>query len=170
MENIFELTPWSYLQTNWKRGLKISLVCLACHLSLLNLLVFLLFLKIVTEKLDCHLVYDRLTLLDLRLNVSDSYGDGHNTLPPFLTGIPAQLSHIPVVLPRWKMPSSPWKMRWYSGENDGLSGTILCGLQGWAGKSPSPFPLTPFTGTCWQLFATCHLNGWAVWTTLSLLS
>ncbi|XP_025757021.1 uncharacterized protein LOC109200448 isoform X1 [Oreochromis niloticus] len=66
-------------------------VCVARRLSLPLLCLFVLFF---IARVNPLLMYNRQTLLDLRLVASDLTNTtytGHKTLPPFLAGIPANL-------------------------------------------------------------------------------
>lgn len=80
-------------------------MCVACRLSLPMLCVFVLFVSCLTVNVSSLLVYNRQTLLDLRLQVKDLVKlnqDGHQTLPPLLSGIPAHLCRTPAPPPRRK--------------------------------------------------------------------
>ena len=46
-------------------------VCVACHLFLTTLCVFVLFLSLVSVNVNSLLVYDRQTLLDLQFSAKD---------------------------------------------------------------------------------------------------
>lgn len=76
-------------------------VCKACHLSLSTLCEFLLILSLVLVNVKSLLVYNRQMLLDLNISAKDpaqSDFNGHKTLPPFLSEIPAYLCHALVLL------------------------------------------------------------------------
>lgn len=80
-------------------------VCEAGRHLLRLLCVFLLLVTLVIHTVNTLLVYDRQTLLDLRISAKnlvnfDSYGQ--KTLPPFLSDFPSYLCHTPVPLPRRK--------------------------------------------------------------------
>ncbi|GAA6086568.1 uncharacterized protein LOC116976515 [Tachysurus ichikawai] len=80
-------------------------VCVARRLFLLTLCIFLLFVSFIVQNVNTLLVYDRQTLLDLRVRakgfVKFDYG-GHKTLPPLLSGIPAYLCRVPASYSRGK--------------------------------------------------------------------
>ena len=71
-------------------------VCVACRLPL-SILVFVVFLSIVTQDVYSLLTYDRQTLLELQefavKNVHFSYSE-QKPLPPLLAGIPAHLYRV----------------------------------------------------------------------------
>ena len=69
-------------------------VCVACRLSLPVLCVFMLFVLLLALDVDSLLVYDRQTLLDLRLSAEDVVkldDSGRDTLPPLLARVMAHL-------------------------------------------------------------------------------
>lgn len=78
-------------------------VYVAGCLLLLVVWMFVVFLLTVLNTADSLLVYDRQTLLDLRLSAKDlvKFG-GHKTLLPLLSGIPAYLCRLPAPYPRRK--------------------------------------------------------------------
>ena len=80
-------------------------VCVAGRQLLRPLCVFLLFVILVAQTVNTLLVYDRQTLLDLRISAKnlinfDYYGQ--KTLPPFLLDIPTHLCRTPALPPRQK--------------------------------------------------------------------
>ena len=80
-------------------------LCVACRqllLALVSLSVFVLFLTLVTAKDNCLQIYDRQSLLNIRLSYQNflSWDDGNNfPPPPLLSEIPACLCRTPVPRP-----------------------------------------------------------------------
>lgn len=71
-------------------------MCVVCHLLLLLLYVFLVFVSLVNLIVNALLVYNHQTLLGLHFSVSDlgQFSPSGHRAPPFLRGIPAHLWHI----------------------------------------------------------------------------
>lgn len=59
-------------------------VCVARRSILQSLCVFVLFVSLVVQNVDSLLVYERQTLLDLRLSVKFDHGE-QKTFPPLLS-------------------------------------------------------------------------------------
>lgn len=85
-------------------------VCVACHLSLPMLCMFVLLLSFVTLNVNSLPVYDRQALLELRLSAKELVKldyTGHKTLPLLLSGIPAHLCHA-LIPPLWRKCPCHW--------------------------------------------------------------
>lgn len=76
------------------QGRKMAPLCVAGCLLLLQWVLFLLFSTFGTTQIESLLVYDCLSLLDLRHNVRDLGAfkqSEHKTVPPLLVGVPTHL-------------------------------------------------------------------------------